>query len=109
MYPTPSLYPAGSLNMSSELIVNGVAYNVVQINGQKIAEATNYCGPSAPENAEVSVVSRLWRKAGNESFTPGHYISLRMYSSHCRSTSIIYLSTGQRRSFCRSSQCLDLL
>lgn len=40
--------------MASEMMINGVTYNVVQINGQKIAEATNYYGPAAPENAEVS-------------------------------------------------------
>lgn len=40
--------------MASELHINGISYNVVQINGQKIAEATNYYGPAAPENAEVS-------------------------------------------------------
>lgn len=41
--------------MASEIIVNGITYNVVQINGQKIAEVTNYFGPAAPENAEVSL------------------------------------------------------
>lgn len=40
--------------MASEMMINGITYNVVQINGQKIAEATNYYGPAAPENAEVS-------------------------------------------------------
>ena len=40
--------------MASELKINGIVYSVVQINGQKIAEA-NYCGPDPPENAEVSL------------------------------------------------------
>lgn len=40
--------------MDHETNINGILYNVVQINGQKIAEAVNFYGPTAPENAEVS-------------------------------------------------------
>lgn len=40
--------------MANEMNINGILYKVVQINGQKIAEVSNFYGPAAPENAEVS-------------------------------------------------------
>lgn len=37
------------------MCIKGITYNVIQINGQKIADAVNYYGQPVPENAEVSL------------------------------------------------------
>lgn len=55
--------------MSNELNINGIVYNVMQINGQKIAEPANFFGPEASENGEVSH-DKLAVKRSNLTVTP---------------------------------------